>query len=149
MSGSLNKVILIGNLGDDVKMHHFDDKNCIGRFPIATNESYTLRETGERVTQTEWHRIVTRNKLAELCERFLSKGDSVYVEGKIKTRKWNDNGVDRYQTEIQAESIQFLNTKKSENQSNTLNTPKPNTTTQNPVVEEKDNSSDELDDLPF
>ena len=113
MSGSLNKVMLIGNLGDDVKVHHFDEKNCVARFPIATNESYTLRDTGEKVTQTEWHRIIVRNKLAELCEKYLSKGDSVYVEGKIKTRKWNDNGQDRYQVEIQAETVQFLNTKNS------------------------------------
>lgn len=148
MSGSLNKVILIGNLGDDVKMHHFDDKNCIGRFPIATNESYTLRETGERVTQTEWHRIVTRNRLAELCEKYLTKGDSIYVEGKIKTRKWNDNGVDRYQTEIQADSIQFLNTKGNANAGDmSRNNPQPEV--EKPVVEQKDNSQEELDDLPF
>lgn len=147
MSGSLNKVILIGNLGDGVKMHYFDEANCIGRFPIATNESYTLRETGERVTQTEWHRIVTRNKLAQLCEKYLTKGDSVYVEGKIKTRKWSDNGVDRYQTEIQAESIQFLNTKGGVGtQPNPIAPQKPNT---QPKVEEKNNSEDELDDLPF
>lgn len=113
MSGSLNKVMLIGNLGDDVKIHYFNDSNCIARFPIATNETYTLKESNERVTQTEWHRIVTRNKLAELCEKYLSKGDMVFVEGKIKTRKWNDNGTDRYQTEIHAETIQFLNTKNS------------------------------------
>lgn len=150
MSGSLNKVILIGNLGDDVKMHHFDDQNCIGRFPIATNESYTLRETGERVTQTEWHRIVTRNKLAELCEKYLSKGDMVYVEGKIKTRKWNDNGADRYQTEIQADSIQFLNTKRSGNEPTTAQHTPSVTTSQPPAAtQEKDNSEDELDDLPF
>ncbi|MDO5656220.1 MAG: single-stranded DNA-binding protein [Flavobacteriaceae bacterium] len=111
MSGSLNKVMLIGNLGDEVKIHYFDNQNCISRFSIATNESYTLRDTGERVTQTEWHRIVAKNKLAELCEKYLSKGDSVYVEGKIRTRKWNDNGVVRYQTEIHAETIQFLHTK--------------------------------------
>lgn len=151
MSGSLNKVILIGNLGDDVKMHHFDDQNCIGRFPIATNESYTLRETGERVTQTEWHRIVTRNKLAELCEKYLSKGDMVYVEGKIKTRKWNDNGVDRYQTEIQADSIQFLNTKRSGNESNAAqqHTQPASTTETKAVTEQNDSSEDEIDDLPF
>lgn len=111
MSGSLNKVMLIGNLGEDVKIHYFDNKSCIARFSLATNETYTVKESNERVTQTEWHRVVTRNKLAELCEKYLSKGDSVFVEGKIKTRKWNDNGIDRYQTEIHADTIQFLNTK--------------------------------------
>ncbi|MDO3384857.1 single-stranded DNA-binding protein, partial [Gilvimarinus sp. SDUM040013] len=103
MNGTTNKVLLIGNLGDDVKLHHFDEQNCIGRFPIATTESYISR-TGERITETEWHNIVTRNKLAELCDRYLKKGDKVFVEGRIKTRKWDDNGQTRYTTEIVANS---------------------------------------------
>lgn len=111
MSGSVNKVILVGNVGDDVKLHYFDDKNCIGRFPLATNESYKNKDNGERIFNTEWHKIVVRNKQAEVCEKYLSKGDQVYIEGKIRNRKWNDNGTDKYQTEIHAESIQFLNKK--------------------------------------
>ena len=110
MNGTTNKVLLIGNLGDDVKLHHFDEQNCIGRFPIATTESYISR-TGERITETEWHNIVTRNKLAELCDRYLKKGDKVFVEGRIKTRKWDDNGQMRYTTEIVANSIEFLHQK--------------------------------------
>lgn len=108
MSGSVNKVILIGNLGGEVKIHYFDTNNCIGRFTIATNEVYTRKETGEKVTQTEWHQIIARNKLAQLCEKYLSKGDSVYVEGKLRTRKWEDNGTPKYTTEIHATTIQFL-----------------------------------------
>lgn len=108
MSGSVNKVILVGNLGDSVKLHYFDENNCIGRFPLATNEVFVRKGTGERITQTEWHQIVTRNKVAQLCEKHLGKGDSVYVEGKLKTRKWDDNGTTRYTTEIQATTIQFL-----------------------------------------
>ncbi|MGI9525816.1 MAG: single-stranded DNA-binding protein [Weeksellaceae bacterium] len=119
MSASVNKVILVGNLGDDVKTHYFDDKNCIARFPLATNEAYKAKGTGERVVTTEWHKIVTRNNLAELCEQYLSKGDQVYVEGKLRTRKWNDNGVDKYQTEIHADSIKFLNIKKNTENPNT------------------------------
>ena len=84
MSGTLNKVMLIGHLGDNVKMHYFDGGGSIGRFPLATNESYTKKDTGEKVTQTEWHNIVVRNKAAEVCEKYLSKGDRVYIEGKIK-----------------------------------------------------------------
>ena len=110
MNGTTNKVFLIGNLGDDVKLHNFDEQNCIGRFPIATTESYISR-TGERITETEWHNITTRNKLAELCERYLKKGDKVFVEGRIKTRKWDDNGQTRYTTEIVANSIEFLTPK--------------------------------------
>lgn len=111
MSASLNKVMLIGNLGEDVKIHYFDDKNCVARFSLATSEHYSHKDSGEKITQTEWHRIVSRNRLAELCEKMLSKGDSVFVEGKIRTRKWNDNGTDKYQTEIHADTIQFLHLK--------------------------------------
>ena len=78
MSGTINKVILIGHLGDEVKMNYFEGGNSIGRFPIATNESYTSKQSGERVTNTEWHNVVVRNKLAEICEKYLSKGDKVY-----------------------------------------------------------------------
>ena len=73
MAGTVNKVILIGHLGDEVKMHFFEGGNSIGRFPLATNETYTNRQTGERVTNTDWHNIVVRNKLAELCEKYLTK----------------------------------------------------------------------------
>ena len=112
MSGSLNKVMLIGNLGDEVKMHHFDGGGCIGRFPIATNENYTNKTTGEKVSTTEWHNLVVKNKAAEVCEKYLKKGDKVYVEGKIKTRKWqSDDGVQRYSTEIHVSEFNFLSTK--------------------------------------
>lgn len=113
MAGTINKVILVGHLGDDVKMHYFEGGNSIGRFPLATNESYTNKQTGERVTSTEWHNIVVRNKLAEICEKYLSKGDKVYCEGRIKTRQWEgEGGVTRYTTEIQIVDMVFLNTKK-------------------------------------
>ena len=116
MNGTLNKVILIGHLGDDVKLHYFEGGDCIGRFSLATNETYTNKTSGERVTNTEWHNIVLRNKAAEICEKYLSKGDKVYLEGKIKTRKWqNKEGVDRFTTEIHANEFTFLTTKKSGN----------------------------------
>ncbi|KAF2515792.1 single-stranded DNA-binding protein [Flavobacterium salilacus subsp. salilacus] len=113
MNGTLNKVMLIGHLGDDVKMHYFDGGNCIGRFPLATNEVYVNKQTNERVTSTEWHNIVVRNKAAEICEKYLSKGDKIYVEGRIKSRQWQgEDGVARYTTEIQATEFTFLTTKK-------------------------------------
>ena len=109
MSGTLNKVMLIGHLGDEVKMHYFDGGNCIGRFPIATNESYTNRQTGEKVTNTEWHNIVVRNKAAEICEKYLNKGDLVYVEGRLKTRQWQgEDGNTRYTTEVHVTDFTFL-----------------------------------------
>ncbi|MCR9227430.1 MAG: single-stranded DNA-binding protein [Flavobacteriaceae bacterium] len=113
MSGTLNKVMLIGHLGDEVKMHYFEGGNCIGRFPLATNETYTNRQTGERVTNTDWHNIVVRNKGAEICEKYLSKGDKVYVEGRLKNRQWQgEDGNMRYTTEVHVQDFTFLTTKK-------------------------------------
>lgn len=155
MSGTLNKVMLIGHLGDEVKMHYFDGGNCIGRFPIATNETYTNKQTGEKVTNTEWHNIVLRNKAAEICEKYLSKGDKIYVEGRLKTRQWQgEDGNTRYTTEIHVQEFTFLSTKKE----STTNSMSGGTTVQessaqsetvapkeSPVVSEPEQE----DDLPF
>ena len=147
MSGTLNKVMLIGHLGDEVKMHYFEGGNCVGRFPLATNESYVSKQTNERITNTEWHNIVVRNKAAEICEKYLTKGDKVYVEGRIKSRKWqDDSGNDRYSTEIQVTDFTFLSTKKD-----SQNTPNAQAQAEiKPQVEQKSNSDkSEKDDLPF
>jgi single-strand DNA-binding protein len=113
MNGTLNKVMLIGHLGDDVKLHYFEGGNCIGRFPLATNEVYINKQTNEKITSTEWHNLVVRNKAAEICEKYLSKGDKIYVEGRIKSRQWQgEDGVTKYTTEIQVTEFTFLTTKK-------------------------------------
>ena len=126
-----------------LKMHYFDDKNCVGRFPLATNETYTNKQTNEKVTNTEWHNIVVRNKAAEICEKYLNKGDKVYIEGRLKTRKWKDDkGADRYSTEIQCVDFTFL-TAKGEN----LSAPA-NQTPQAIAAKPQDNN-EEPNDLPF
>lgn len=137
--------MLIGHLGDEVKMHYFEGGNCIGRFPIATNESFTNRQTGEKVTTTEWHNVVVRNKLAELCEKFLSKGDRVFIEGKIKTRQWEQEGQKRYTTEIHALEMTFLTTKKD------LNNPASSDSHEAPEQKSPEISpfKNSADDLPF
>lgn len=113
MNGTLNKVMLIGHLGDEVKMHYFDGGNCIGRFQLATNEVYINKTTNEKITSTEWHNLVVRNKAAELCEKYLSKGDKIYVEGRLKSRQWQaEDGATKYTTEIQVTEFTFLSTKK-------------------------------------
>lgn len=113
MYGTLNKVTLIGHLGDDVKIHYFEGGNCIARFSIATNEVYINKSTNEKITSTEWHNLVFRNKAAELCEKYLSKGDKIYVEGKIRTRHWQtEEGVTKHTTEIQVTEFIFLQTRK-------------------------------------
>ena len=151
MSGTLNKVMLIGHTGDEIKMHYFEGGGSIGRFPLATNETYTNRTTGERVSNTEWHNIVMRNKAAEICEKYLKKGDKIYIEGRLKTRKWQDDqGRNRYSTEIQCTEFTFL-TPKGEGgamppDSSTAPAKEPIHTSQ-PQVEEPIGEED--DDLPF
>lgn len=115
MAGTLNKVMLIGHLGDEVKVHYFEGGGAIGRFPLATNESYTNKKTDEKVVTTEWHNIVVRNKLAEICEKYLKKGDKVYCEGRIKTRQWEQEGVKRYTTEIHVVDMNFLSVPNASN----------------------------------
>ncbi len=132
---SVNKVILIGHLGDDVKMNYFEGGGSIGRFPLATSENWKDKQTGEKKTATEWHNIVTSGKQAEICEKYLSKGDQIYVEGKITTRKWQDNnGNDRYSTEIRMSSFNFIKTKGKLQEAESIN-----------VASE----SSDFDDLPF
>lgn len=146
MNGTLNKVMLIGFLGDDIKMHYFDGGNCIGRFQLATNEVYINKTTNEKITSTEWHNLVVRNKAAELCEKYLSKGDKIYVEGRIKSRQWqSEDGITKHTTEIQVTEFTFLSTKKdneSSKQIDAIDIPKkPNF--------DSENSSLPVNDLPF
>lgn len=157
MAGTLNKVMLIGNTGDDVKMHYFEGGGMLGRFPLATSETYTNRSTNERVTNTEWHNIVVRNKGAEICEKYLKKGDKVYIEGRIKTRKWQDDkGNDRYTTEIHCTEFTFL-TPKGESDSGGGYSQQQNSPAQNQQNTAKNDNfagqsmakEEEEDDLPF
>ena len=146
MAGTVNKVILIGHLGDEIKMHYFEGGNAIGRFPIATNESYTNKQTGQKVTTTDWHNIVVKNKLAEICEKYLTKGDKVYCEGKLKNKQWEQEGVKRYATEVYVSEMTFLSTKKSLEKAATQMPSENHATTSTPqktVVPETN------DDLPF
>ena len=139
MSGTLNKVMLIGYLGDEVKMHYFDGGNCIGRFSLATNEVYINKTTNEKINTTEWHNLVVRNKAAEICEKYLSKGDKIHVEGRIKSRHWQaEDGSMKHTTEIQVTEFIFLSTKKDieSNKVNLAAEPKnTNFTPPNPPIE--------------
>lgn len=143
MSGTLNKVMLIGHLGDEVKLHYFEAGNCIGRFPLATDETYTSKKTNERISNTEWHNIVVYNKGAEICEKYLGKGDMVYIEGRIRSRKWTDDkGIERYSTEIQCTDFNFLKTKKEKQGQPSSNDTAAQTSQDNDIQEK-------ADDLPF
>lgn len=101
MSGSVNKVILIGHLGRDPEVRTFQNGDKVCNLNVATSERWKDRNTGERKEKTEWHRVAVFGPLAGICERFLRKGAQVYVEGQLETRKWQDqNGQDRYSTEV-------------------------------------------------
>ena len=137
----VNKVILLGNLGKDPEVRHLDNGVAVANFSLATTESYTNKQ-GDRVNQTEWHNIVLWRGLADIAEKYLKKGNSVYIEGKISTRKWEDKeGNSRYSTDIIADKMTMLGSK----QGNTSSTP--NQDSETPSLEPLEESGN--DDLPF
>ena len=114
MSG-INKVILIGNLGKDPEIKIMNNGESVANFNIATSETWKDKSTGEKVEKTEWHRIVFYRRLAEIAGQYLQKGSKVYIEGKLQTRKWQDqNGADRYTTEIIGSSFQMLDARQTQ-----------------------------------
>ena len=109
MARGVNKVILVGNLGKDPEMKYTASGAAIANITVATSESWNDKQTGEKVEKTEWHRVVFFRRLAEIVGEYLRKGSQVYIEGKLQTRKWQDqNGQDRYTTEIVANEMQML-----------------------------------------
>lgn len=117
MARGVNKVILIGNLGQDVEVNQTAGGIAVANLSLATDESYKDRQTGQMVPKTEWHRVVLFGKLAEIGGQYLKKGSKVYIEGKLQTRKWqNQDGVDQYSTEILVDTkgqMQMLDSKPS------------------------------------
>ena len=128
----VNKVILVGNLGKDPEVRYLDSGVAVANFSLATTENYKNKE-GERVSQTEWHNIVLWRGLAEVAEKYLKKGSSIYIEGKIKNRKWEDkDGNTRYNTEILGDNMTMLGAKPSSEETSL-----------------KTNTQETNDDLPF
>jgi single-strand DNA-binding protein len=148
MASSVNKVILIGNLGKDPEVRHLENGAAVANFSIATSENYKDRKTGEKVSQTEWHNIVAWRGLAEIAEKYLKKGAKVYIEGKLKTRSWQDkDGNNRYSTEVITDNLTMLgSTGESLASSSTL---KPVENENKSSIEKEFSSPDENDDLPF
>lgn len=112
MSG-VNKVILVGRLGKDPEVRHLESGAAVANFSVATSETYKDRNTGERKEITEWHNIVLWRGLAEVAEKYLNKGDMVYIEGKLRTRSWEKDGVTRYTTEVVGDNMTMLSPKNS------------------------------------
>ena len=115
---SVNKVILVGNLGKDPETRYMSSGDAVCNITIATSESWKDKNTGEKREITEWHKVVFYRKLAKIAGQYLKKGSSVYIEGRIRTRKWQDkDGNDRYTTEIEATEMQMLGSRQSGGQS--------------------------------
>ena len=111
----VNKVIIVGTLGKDPETKTFPNGGSLTQFSIATSDSWTDKNTGERKEQTEWHRIVLNNRLGEIAQQYLRKGSKVYIEGSLKTRQWTDqNGQERYTTEIRGEQMQMLDSNRQQ-----------------------------------
>lgn len=114
MSKGINKVIIVGNLGKDPEKKELPSGWAVTNITVATSDSWKDKTTGEKKEQTEWHRVVFFNRLAEIAGQYLSKGSKVYIEGQLRTRKWQDtNGQDRYTTEIVAREMQMLDSRPS------------------------------------
>jgi single-strand DNA-binding protein len=137
----VNKVLLVGNVGKDPEVRHIESGVAVANFPIATNESYK-NKSGERVTNTEWHNIVVWRGLAEVVEKYVKKGSLLYIEGKIRTRSYDDqNGNKRYITEIVADNLKMLDRSSGGDSSQSQES--------QPQAPEGNFKSDETDDLPF
>ncbi len=110
---NLNKVMIIGNLGKDPEVRHTQDGKAVASFTVATTDKWKDKQTGQQREKTEWHRVIAFNRLAEICDEYLHKGKQVYVEGRLRTRSWEKDGITRYTTEIEAVTIQMLGNQES------------------------------------
>jgi len=141
----VNKVILVGNLGKDPEVRHLENGRAVANFSLATSESYKNKQ-GERVTTTEWHNIVLWSPIAEIAEKFLKKGNQVYIEGKLTTRSWDDQeGNKRYTTEVVGNNLTMLGSK-SDNEGGGGSSYSPSQSASNEVSSIPE---DDSDDLPF
>ncbi len=144
----INKVILIGRLGKDPDVINFESGTKKAAFPLATGESYT-NKNGERIESTEWHNIVLWRRLAEIAEQYLRKGDPIYLEGKLRTRNYDDkDGNKRYITEIEVDNLSMLGSRNDQSANN--NEPAMNQQNNPPAQSAKPAGPDDFDDdLPF
>ncbi|MEM9895458.1 MAG: single-stranded DNA-binding protein [Bacteroidota bacterium] len=145
MSG-VNKAILVGRLGKDPEVRHLENGATVANFSIATSETYKDKQTGEKREQTEWHNIVLWRGLAEIAEKYVKKGDMIYVEGKLRTRSWEKDGITRYTTEVVGDNMTMLGGNPGNaQQSGAMNVP-----AQQPEVSQSSAATEDVtDDLPF
>ena len=144
---SINKAILIGNLGSDPEVRTTTSGKQVASFSLATSERYKDRTTGEAKSITEWHNIVLWRGLAEISQKYLHKGDLVYIEGKLRTRSWEKEGVTRYTTEVVADNMTMLGSRGSGGSGN--NSDYGSRPTERTTTETYGGAGDSTDDLPF
>lgn len=146
---SVNKVILVGNVGKDPEIRHLDSGVAVANFPLATSESY-IAKNGDKVTTTEWHNIVLWRGLAEVAEKYVTKGRQIYIEGRIRTRSWDDKeGNKRYTTEIYGDVLQMLGKRDDQSGGGQSEYQNGNNSQNKPEAEPDSTQSTEEDDLPF
>jgi single-strand DNA-binding protein len=112
-SRGVNKVILVGNVGNDPEVRYMPNGNAVANVSVATSDSWKDKNTGDQQERTEWHRVVFFNRLAEIVEQYIKKGSKLYLEGRLQTRSWEQDGVKRYSTEIVASEMQMLDSRGS------------------------------------
>jgi len=149
----INKVMLIGNVGRDPEVRYLDNGVVVAKFPLATSETYT-NKNGDRITNTEWHNVVLWRKLAEVAEKYVKKGNPLYIEGKIRSRSYDDkDGNKRYITEIVADNMQMLGRKSDDSSDTKPSADFPQDTSKEDISEEMDmdtmSAESGDDDLPF
>lgn len=153
MARGVNKVTLIGNLGNEPEVRYTPNGNAVANITVATSSAWRDKQSGELQEKTEWHRIVFFNRLAEIVGEYLHKGSKIYIEGSLRTRKWQDkSGVDRYTTEIIANEMQMLDSKGGSNMgasSNSANTSSNRSTPSNAPEDLPSSPADFDDDIPF
>lgn len=143
-----NKVTLIGRTGDDVKLHYFDNQNCLGRVSLATQNDYKKKDTGEEVKRTEWHNLVFRNKAAETVEKYAKKGSLLFVTGRLCYGNYQKDGQTVYYTEIDVDYFEFIDAKKDTAQQAAA-APPANQKNGDYIDNFQRSAPDEHDDLPF
>ena len=154
-SRGVNKVILVGNVGNDPEVRYMPNGNAVANISIATSDSWKDRNTGEQQERTEWHRVVFFNRLAEIVEQYVKKGTKLYLEGRLQTRSYEQDGVKKYSTEIVANEMQMLYSRGAAvtnqefgDQSNVPSSP-PQDSTQNSEQQASANFDNFDDDIPF
>lgn len=146
-SRGVNKVILVGNLGNDPEVRYMPNGNAVANVTLATSETWKDKNTGEQQEKTEWHRVIFFNRLAEIVEQYVKKGSKLYIEGRLQTRSWEKEGQKHYTTEIVASELQMLDSRGGDNPVSSSQTG--NTAQQKQSQPSQQPAFDDLESVPF